>query len=270
VNGQPARVLAERHGPQDSRVTVALTLHNFRDFLASCLDSVAAQTLPTFDLIIVDDCSTDDGAIAANEWLDTNGARFASYLLVRNDEIRGMAAARNTAFAAAATEYVFVLDGDNVLFPRCLQQLASALDHSDASFAYCYLERFGAATGLLNTSPWQPDRLHLGNSIEGLVMLRRHVWQQAGGYSIDIPTIGWEDFDLWFKIARMKGWGVHVPEILGRRRAHMTSINRASSTTDLEHLWRYLRERHPHAFTNTAAGLNTVSALGHSRRRSAQ
>jgi glycosyltransferase involved in cell wall biosynthesis len=243
-----AQILAERQTSPGSRVAVAVSLCNFRDFLVSCLDSVAAQTLPAVDLIVVDDCSLDGGANRAKQWLDEKGSRFPNYVLMRHDQSRGLAAARNAGFDAARTEYVFVLDGDNLLFPRCLQQLAAALDHSDASFAYCYLESFGAVAGLHNVNAWQPDRLHLGNAIDAMVMLRRRVWQQVGGYSTDMPSAGWENFDLWFKIARVNGWGVQVPEILGRCRAHMNSLNQTVSNPHREALWQYLRERHPEAF----------------------
>lgn len=251
------QVLAERRTSPGSRVTVVVSLCNFRDFLVSCLDSVAAQTLPAFDLVVVDDCSLDGGAIRASQWLDDKGDRFANYLLTRHAQSRGLAAARNTGFEAARSDYVFVLDGDNLIYPRCLQQLAAALDHSDASFSFCQLERFGAEVGLDNIYPWQPARLHLGNTIDAMVMLRRRTWQQVGGYSMDMPASGWEDFDLWFKIARVKGWGVQVPEVLGRCRAHMNSLNRTVSNPHAKELWQYLREQHPDAFPASDRAFNS-------------
>jgi len=247
----PTHILAERQTSDASRVTVAISLHNYRDYVTSCLDSVGAQTIPSLDLIVVDDCSSDEGADEVRRWLDENGDRFGRYLLARHATNCGLAAARNTAFARARTEYVFVLDADNLLYPRCLQQLAMGLDESSASFGFCYLEKFGAAAGLHNISPWRPSSLQRGNTIDAMTMIRRSVWESVGGYSVDMPAMGWEDFDLWFKVARINGWGIQIPEVLGRYRVHLDSMIRTVTNPRIDELWEYLRARYPESFTQT-------------------
>ena len=240
-------VVVEQEGTEGSRVTVAISLHNYRDHIAACLDSVSAQTIDVLDVVVVDDSSTDGGGDVVRRWLDTNGRRFNRYALLRHARNRGLAAARNAAFGRARTEFAFVLDADNMLYPRCLQQLVASLDNCAASFSYCYLEEFGAATGLQNIRPWSPDLQH-GNTIDAMVLLRKQAWEAAGGYSMDMPVMGWEDYDLWFKIARMKGWGVQVPEILARYFVHSDSMLRTVTNPRHEELWAYLRSRHPEFF----------------------
>ena len=89
--------------------------------------------------------------------------------------------ARNTAFAHARTDFVFLLDADNLLYPRCLERLLGALKHCDASFAYCLLEKFGEETGIGNTKPWSPIALQHGNFIDAMVLHRKQAWEEAGG-----------------------------------------------------------------------------------------
>jgi glycosyltransferase involved in cell wall biosynthesis len=230
--------------------TVAVTLYNYRDYIERCLDSVNAQTIEAVDLVIVDDCSRDDGAEVASKWFKAHRGRFRRCSLLRHVRNCGLAAARNSSFAHARTEYVFVLDADNLLYPRCLEQLAAGLDNSDADFAYSLLEKFGAATGLHNVRAWDPRSLRHGNFIDAMVMLRRNTWERAGGYSTDMPVMGWEDFDLWFKIARLKGWGIQIPEILGRYFVHRDSMLWAVTNHKSDLLWQYLREKHPEAFVS--------------------
>jgi glycosyltransferase involved in cell wall biosynthesis len=241
-------VLSEYQRHEDSAVTVAVSLYDYRDYVLSCLESVEAQTMSDLDLIVVDDHSADGAEAIVARWMEENNERFGRCTLVRHTRNRGLAAARNTAFARARTEYVFVCDADNVLYPRCLQQLAAALDMTPASFAYCQLEQFGAVSGVQNIHAWNPDGLREGNKIDAMALLRRSAWDAAGGYSDDMPAMGWEDFDLWFKIARMKGWGVQVPEILARYRVHLDSMIHSVTNQSADRLWDYLRSKHSDFF----------------------
>jgi glycosyltransferase involved in cell wall biosynthesis len=247
VQGE-VEVVAEHGRHEDSAVTFAVSLYNYRDYVLSCLESAKAQTINDLDLIVVDDHSADGGKDVVRRWLEENNERFGRCTLVRHTENRGLAAARNTAFARARTEYVFVCDADNLLYPRCLQQLAAALDATAASFAYCHLEKFGAVSGLQNTHCWNADSLHKGNRIDAMVLLRRSVWHAVGGYSYDMPVMGWEDYDLWFKIARIKGWGVQVPEILARYCVHKDSMIHSVTNPSAARLWDYLRSRYSEFF----------------------
>jgi len=234
-------------------VTVAVSLYNYKDCIISCLGSVKSQTICNLDLVVVDDCSTDGSLKIVRNWLVENGNRFSHHLLMHHKVNRGLASSRNTAFANARTEYVFVLDADNLLYPRCLERLVSAIENCDASFAYCYLEKFGDVSCLQNTKPWNPAALLHGNTIDAMVLLRKSVWKKVGGYSTkDIMRLGWEDFELWFKVARNKGWGVLVPEILARYRVHSSSMLNTTTNPNADKLWDYLQSTYPEFFSQPA------------------
>jgi glycosyltransferase involved in cell wall biosynthesis len=246
-NGR-SHIVAERESRAAPHASVIVSLYNYGHYVTECLESVRAQTLEDLDLIVVDDCSTDGGGDEVVRWLETAGERFNRYRLLRHAQNEGLASARNAAFAHARTEFVFVLDADNVLYPRCVQQLVTALRLSQADFAYCYVEKFGEAVGLHNVRAWDPARLHSGNAIDAMVLLRRSVWEAVGGYSRDMPSAGWEDFDLWFRIARNGGWGVQVPEILARYRVHGQSMLANITNPNADRLWEYLRSTYPEFF----------------------
>jgi glycosyltransferase involved in cell wall biosynthesis len=231
-----------------AKIAVAISLYNYGNYIIDCLDSVARQSLTPLDLVIVDDCSADESVELVNGWLFRNSSRFGRSALLHHTTNRGLAAARNAGWEHSLSEYVFVLDADNMLYPRCLEALSAALDNCSASFAYCYLEMFGEVSRLQNTKVWDPNALYRSNTIDAMVLHRRSTLAEVGGYSTDMPAMGWEDYELWFKIAKTGGWGVLVPEILARYRVHSGSMLHQTTNPNAYKLTRYLREKHPTFF----------------------
>ena len=232
---------------QTPLVTVIVTLFNYQNFISHCLDSVKAQTIDKLNLVVVDDRSRDRSVEKSKKWLDKNGSRFYEYILARHSVNCGLANSRNTAISLVRTKYVFILDADNLLYPRCLESLVHALENCDASFAYSYLEEFGDGSKLKNTKPWNPATLAAVNTIDAMVLMRKIVLDKVNGYSI-MPVMGWEDYELWFKIARMKAWGVQIPEILARYRVHKKSMLNTVTNPNVEKLWGYLKAKYPEFF----------------------
>jgi glycosyltransferase involved in cell wall biosynthesis len=228
-------------------VTVIVTLFNYQKFITQCLDSVKVQTIDKLSLVVVDDCSTDQSVEKSKKWLDIKGSIFYEYILARHSVNRGLAQSRNTAISLARTKYVFILDADNLLYPRCLESLVNTLENCDASFAYSYLEEFGDSNRLKNTKPWNPSTLPAVNTIDAMVLMRKIVLDKVNGYSI-MPVMGWEDYELWFKIAKIKGWGVQVPEILAKYRVHKASMLNTVTNPNVEKLWEYLKAKYPESF----------------------
>jgi glycosyltransferase involved in cell wall biosynthesis len=250
ANREAATLLRKDSATNGAAVTVIVSLYNYGAYLPTCLDSVRDQTLDALDLIVVDDHSTDHSVDVASRWFAAHGDRFSQFRLLRHSVNSGLAHTRNTAFAHARTPFVFVLDADNALYPRCLERLLSALQNCAASFAYCIAERFGDVGGLTNYEPWAPARFAVNNIIDAMVLMRKAAWENVRGYSTDMPAMGWEDFDLWFKLARAAGWGVLVPEVLTRYRVHGSSMLRTVTNPRVSLLWPHLHSTYPEFFTD--------------------
>ncbi len=246
-DGEHAPDDVESHGPEDAgdpRVSVLLTVYNYAHFVGEAIASAAASDHDAYELVVVDDASTDNSlqairrALRAHPWVP-------STLIARGNN-QGLAAARNVAVEHARGEYVFILDADNAIYPHCLSTLERALDEDpDAAFAYGILETFNSSgpCDLLSWLAWDPDHLRYGNYVDAMAMLRRSDIEAAGGYTSDPRLYGWEDFALWCALADQGRRGRSVPTIVARYRSNIQSM---ISITDIDGsaAWAALTERY--------------------------
>lgn len=241
-----ARVLFESIHHVESRVTVVVTLYDYGDFVTEALDSVVTQDLEHLDLVVVDDASTDGGEQRVLGWLQSSHERFGRAMLLHHAHNQGLAAARNQGFAAAATPYVFVLDADNQLYPRCLTACLETAEANGAEMVYTILEVFGEDQGIMGTDVWDPIALQEKNYIDAMALINRAAWERVGGYR-RMQTTGWEDYDFWLKFAEAGLDALHVPEILCRYRKHHRSMlrNVTDQLATLDTLHADMRLHHP-------------------------
>lgn len=243
----PHEVLFEgprRDRPRADAVTVAVSLYNYERFVVDCLESVAAQTHAAVELIVVDDASGQDAsAERCRAWLQARAGRFDRATLIRHGRNLGLAAARNTAFAAARTDHVFVLDADNEIFPRALARLREAVTGTGAEASYSQIALYGSQTGIGQADVWSKARMRPGNYVDAMALISRSAWREVGGYThLDG---GWEDFDFWCKLMEGGIMALFVPEILCRYRMHGTSMLRTETNVATEQLKVELTLRHP-------------------------
>ncbi len=217
-----ADVMFTQDRMQDADITVIVPVYNYADYVPETLASVAAQTLSPLDLVIIDDASPDDSNQMVLDWLKANAARFNRVTLLRHRTNAGLGFARNSGFAAADTPYILPLDADNRLRPEACATLLSALRQSTAAFAYPAIQQFGDATEVFGTEPYSVLRLQRGNYIDAMALVRKSAWAAAGGY--DHVQYGWEDYDLWCRLAERGYHGVSVPDILADYRVHKNSM----------------------------------------------
>lgn len=217
----PSAIVFAHDSGRAPAASVAIPAWRAAPFLGECLDSVLAQDLADFELILVDDASDDETGWLALDWLRTHASRFGRVLLLRHAVQAGPAAARDTALRNARSPAALLLDADNRLFPRCLSRLLAGLEASGAAFVYPILQRIGLDSGLQGFLPFDAERLKRKNYIDTLSLVRVSAWQAVGGF----PSLheGHEDHAFWLALLEKGLGGALVPEILAAYRVHLDS-----------------------------------------------
>lgn len=225
-------------------VSVLVTLYNYAGLVTETLDSLVASRDVSTEIVVIDDHSSDDGRGVVQRFM-ADHADTPMLLLGREDN-HGLAAARNLGIERTRADKIMVMDADNTVYPRCLRVLADTLDSNpDAALAYATLEAFGVDPGLRSQMAWHVPWLCASNYIDAQAMVRRSTYAQHGGYrDNDEWVYGFEDWDLWLRLAAAGEHGVHVPQMLGRYRTQAASM---ISVTNLaaDMLRERIAERYP-------------------------
>jgi glycosyltransferase involved in cell wall biosynthesis len=231
----PEGAQREPRGEQRSRaerpplVSVVVPCYNQARFLGEAIESVLAQSHPLFEVVVVDDGSTDDTSEVA--------ARYPGVRLVRQEN-RGLSGARNAGLARSRGEYVVFLDADDRLLPGALEAGVERLEARPACALVAGRDRHIAADGSpLPTSGQGLHRAHVEGDhylgllyysvwIPGAVMFRRAVFESVGAF--DPSVNGAADYDLYLRIARRFPVHYHGELVLEYRR-HDTNMTRDSA-----------------------------------------
>lgn len=218
------RLSTPAYADAEPEVTTVVTVYDYADVVTETLDSLAASGGVRQEIVVVDDHATDDSRVVVRRWMDHHPD--VPVLLLGRDANQGLAAARNLGFTEARADLVMVMDADNLVYPTCLARLRDTLQADPgAAAAYAILEDFGAQRNVRSALDWDPRRLCQANYIDAQAMWRRDQWEHLGGYRADDDHVfGWEDWDLWLRLADRGGHAVLRREILGRYRVQAGSM----------------------------------------------
>jgi glycosyltransferase involved in cell wall biosynthesis len=228
-------------------VSIVMPCHNAAAHLPASVGSVLAQTFSDWELVAIDDGSSD-GTLT---WLR---AQTDPRIHVNAQSNQGVSAARNTGLDSAQGHYVAFLDADDTWDSGFLEKMLAALDACpDAVLAYCGWQRMGLPDD--RGQPFVPPDYENGAKQEMLfascrwpihaALVRRDAVLAAGGFDPALKNA--EDYALWLRVATTAPIKL-VPEVLAFYHFHdgaQASSNSARAA--LHHLWaqqRYLAE-HP-------------------------
>ena len=218
----PALVGARRPaqaGPRSGpHVTIVLPVYNHRNLLPGAIASVLAQTYTDFELVVVNDGSTD----GTREYLD--GLTDPRIVVVHQENQR-LPGALNTGFARARGELLTWTSADNTCAPMFLEALVGALDRfPEAGFAYsafAWIDARDRITGIHRDQEVTVRSLLKQNPGIAAFLYRRECQDAVGMY--DPALEGAEDWDMWLRIVERYP-AVYVPEILYYYRLHDDSM----------------------------------------------
>lgn len=228
-------------------VSVIIPVYNMEAFLSEAIDSVLASTYPNFEIIIIDDGSTDQSPVIA----ETYSAKDQRIRFYRQPN-RGVSAARNLGLENAKGEFVLPVDADDKISKHYLQAAAEVLIHQpQVKIVTCEYECFGEKQGKGKYRPYHRKLLARKNVINNCSMYRRADALKAGGYCEEI--IGREDWELWISVLKNGGEVVHLSEIGFYYRIRANS-KRITDRKLKKHIIDVLNRRHKAFFYRELGG----------------
>jgi len=213
------------------KVSVIVPLYNLANYVGETLQSVLDQTMQDFEVIVVDDCSTDNSLQVAQEWR----ARDSRIKIIQHLQNQGLPAARNTAIAAADGEFILPLDADDKIDPTYLEKTLLLMTEG-VGVVSTWMEIFGARperTGHPSSCYpiFAPSRSQIlnGNTMPVCSLIRKQTLLDVGGYPEEMKE-GSEDWALWVKIVVQGKWSVAIlPEYLFFYRTRPGSMSRQAT-----------------------------------------
>jgi glycosyltransferase involved in cell wall biosynthesis len=239
------------HG-SDPVVSVVIPCHNYARYLPEAVSSVVAQTFRTWELVIVDDGSTDDTVEVAEDLIARHPDRCIR--LLRQDNA-GVSAARNTGIAAAAGRYILPLDADDVIAPTMLEKTVAVLD-GNPGIAIASTDVFTFTDDDLPPQVMPLPAYSRELLLQRLIMFycslyRREAWQTVGGY--DESMRAGEDWDFWVGCVEHGFDAHHIHEPLFGARNKDTGLHLEAAENDLAIRARIVAN-HPDLFKPVTRG----------------
>ncbi|GAA4268112.1 glycosyltransferase family 2 protein [Hyunsoonleella aestuarii] len=213
------------------KVTVICTCYNHEHYVVDALNSILNQTYPNIQLIIIDDCSTDNSVNVIEQWI--KGRK--DILFLKNTQNLGSIKTFNTAYKHVQGEYILDLAADDILLNHCIHELVNA-------FADNEFKNIGIVYGNINLV--DEDRNHLSiyydnteNPESGDIykmvigrttkicsiasMIKKTVFDAVGGYD---ESLSYEDLDLWVRVSRNYNFQ-YIPLVLAEKRELNNSLS---------------------------------------------
>lgn len=214
------------------RISVVVASYNAASYLPYALQSVLDQSYPDWEVIIVDDGSTDD----TREIVERFMPAFSGRLRYSYQENRGVSPARNATLEHVTGEFIALLDADDIWLPHRLARQLAVLDaQSNIGLIHGKVARINARNEVIEYPPPPPAKYLSGKIASHLYTRRAHILsptvtlrssclEQVGRFDEQMSAT--EDRDLWFRIAQCYEVA-YLPEILAHYRISPNSLTRS-------------------------------------------
>ncbi|MBG9791375.1 glycosyl transferase [Paenibacillus dendritiformis] len=218
-------------------VSIVITNYNKSAFLLDCLDGILRQTYPNWEIILVDDASTDDSLLQVEKWLQVNREQLAdrTFITVPLPRNIGYAGAVTTGLFLAAGEYIAAQDSDDISHHERLERQVSFL------LGRPEIEVVGTNYEVFHHNLWEPRSragwIRYGEQIRkvyangghcvchGTTMLRGKLFDRIGGHTRRIE--GAEDYEFIAKALKAKPLNIaNIPDVLYYYRSHPNQRSR--------------------------------------------
>lgn len=214
------------------KLSAIIPIYNQGKYFAECLESLKAQTLKDFEIIVVDDGSIDESRHIAKQY------KVDKFIELPHNF--GIPTALNVGVLVSEGEYIAIISQDDLYAPTYFEKAVKALDENPKAGVFgTSLQNFGDYNEYFKApAVWEFDVIKQNNQIYGHSIFRRKCYDEVGGY--DKNTGAYCDWDLWIKICKA-GWGL---EYLDEPHYFFRVHNVQASKTIRQDLIDYIHEKY--------------------------
>lgn len=211
----------------EHNVSVITAFKNAENYIEESVESILNQTLKNFELLLIDDGSTDGTSSKINKYLNDARVRY-----FRNEKSLGKPANLNLGITQSRSEFIAIFDGDDISSPDRLQkQLDLLKSNTDIAAVGSYIEIINEAGEIIDkrTKPTDPDYvrktiLFYNPLLQPSVMIRKSVIEEIGLYNESYTFA--QDIDMWYRLI-FSGYNVtNIPEFLLKYRIHSNNVGK--------------------------------------------
>ncbi len=183
--------------PLTPKVSVVIPCYNHGEYIDEAVESVLNQTCRDFEIIIVNDGSTDEGTNLKLRAYDRPRTR------VMHTRNMGLPSARNNGIREAKGEFILPLDADDRIGAAYMEEALKVFEsRPNTGIVYCEAAYFGTRDGAWDTWEFSFERILLENMIFCSAFFRRADWEKSGGYRPNM-VYGFEDWDFWLSLIEL-------------------------------------------------------------------
>ncbi len=233
-------------------VSVVIPCYNYGRYLPEAVESVESQTFQDFEIIIINDGSTDDSQKVA-EGLVAKYNQDGMLLITQKN--KGLAAARNIGIERARGEYILPLDADDKLHPEVLEKMVKVLEENPKiGLVYSWVQCFGDSDELIKSREYNFNILKRPTSfINCSSLFRKKAWEVTGGYNPKMKW-GWEDLEFWINCGKHRFYGKLIPQPLVYWRRHEKAMTITTTRKHLGALVAQIKLLHPELYPEFRRG----------------
>ncbi len=229
----------------DGLVSIIVPVYNVRKYIVQTMECVRAQTYADWELLLVEDASTDGTAQVIEEYL--TGVQEERIRLLRLPENMGAARARNYGLEQASGRYIAYLDSDDLWEPDKLARELAFMEEKEAAFAftgYEFAEEDGKRSGKIVRVP---PTLNYRQALKNTTIFTTTVMfdtQKIPKELLEMPVVKSEDTALWWKILKKGYLAYGLNENLARYRrvGNSLSSNKLEAVRRIWNLYRNVEQ----------------------------
>lgn len=235
-------------------VSIIVPVYNVEKYIAETIDCVLAQTYTDWELLLVEDCSSDGTVTIIQQYMER--ANDTRVRLIRQPSNMGAAQARNRGLQEAKGRYVSYLDADDLWVPEKLERELKFMKKKNASFAFTGYE-FADENGKgLGKVVHVPETLTYRQALSNTTIFTTTVMfdtEKLPKEQLQMPVMKSEDTALWFKVLRsgVVAYGLDENLVKYRRAGKTLSSNKLEA---IRRIWNLYRK---------AEGLNVFRSIWH-------